>query len=213
MEEIFLNLNAKYNVSRETFLQLSDYVEILLKWQAKINLISGSTAADIWHRHIEDSLQLAPYVSRETSIIVDLGSGGGMPGIPLAITTRLPVNLVESDQRKCIFLEEAARITRSDNVKVHQKRAEKAILNLPVTSGILITARALAETTDLFSVITALISNNNISDYKILLPKGKTALQEIEVAKKEWKFDHIIQKSATDESASILLIENLNKIT
>lgn len=211
MEEIFARLAKNYNVSRETFLQLSDYVAILLKWQSRINLISSNTAPDIWHRHIEDSLQLLPHVPRETSLIIDIGSGSGMPGIPLAITTKLTTFLIESDQRKCIFLEEAARITKSDNIKVLQKRAENAKMTLPATTGILISARAVAETTDLFSIISTLIINNNISDYKILLPKGKTASNELDIAKAEWDFEFSSHKSITDEAASILVIQNLRR--
>ena len=211
MENIETRFADKYNVSRETFLQLSDYIELLQKWQQKINLISNATTNDIWFRHIEDSLQLLNYVPRETLQIIDLGSGGGLPAIPLAITTKKPVFMVESDKRKCAFLEEAIRITELNLCKSFQSRVENAKLPLTTSHGIIITARALAETTDLFRIIKLLILNNNISECRILLPKGKDAASEVERAKLEWEFEFTTHQSITDQAATILEIKNLRE--
>lgn len=205
----------KYNVSRETFLQLTEYVELLQKWQKKINLVSPTTIENAWERHIEDSLQLLPYVSRETSAIIDLGSGAGLPGIPMAITTKLPVWLIESDRKKCSFLEESARICRLQSTKIICQRIEKSVVDIPNTDmaekEITITARALAELTELFGLINQLCINNKLGACKLLLPKGQSADKELEEAKLEWDFDFEKFTSVTDNRASILLIKNLRR--
>ena len=88
---------------------LERYVELLLQWNRTINLISRKDEAVVWNRHIADSLALMPLLPPDFTHAVDLGSGGGLPGIVLAICTGKPFHLVESDQRKCAFLREAAR--------------------------------------------------------------------------------------------------------
>jgi len=205
----------KYNVSRETFLQLTEYVELLQKWQKKINLVSPTTIENAWERHIEDSLQLLPYVSREASAVIDLGSGAGLPGIPVAITTKLPVWLIESDRKKCSFLEESARICGLQNAKIICERIEKAVVDISNINTekkeIIITARALAELTELFGLINHLCVNNKLGPCKLLLPKGQSADKELEQAKLKWDFDFEKFSSVTDSRASILLIKNLRR--
>jgi 16S rRNA (guanine527-N7)-methyltransferase len=103
-------------VSRETERRLQAYVELLLQWQAKTNLVAPSTLPQLWTRHIADSLQLlalAPTARRWA----DLGSGGGFPGLVLACalaeTPGASVHLIERNSKKAAFLREAVRVTRS----------------------------------------------------------------------------------------------------
>src|ERR1700704_574376 len=103
-------------VSRETEARLDRYVDLLLKWQAKTNLVAPSTLPTLWTRHISDSLQLltlAPSARRWA----DLGSGGGFPGVVLACalaeTSGAMVHLVERNAKKAAFLREALRVTNS----------------------------------------------------------------------------------------------------
>ena len=93
------------NVSRETIEQLAAYLALLAKWQPRINLVSSATLADAWRRHILDSAQLAGYLPENGAHILDIGSGAGFPGLVLSIITDNQVTLVESDQRKSVFLQ------------------------------------------------------------------------------------------------------------
>ena len=132
-------LNA---VSRETRGRLEVYADLLRKWQPKINLIAPSTLPDLWARHFEDSAQLLQLVPECTKRIADMGSGGGFPGLVLAILTGIETHLIESDSRKGAFLREAARLTDAP-VTLHTKRLEA----MPSLGADLITARALAPLT------------------------------------------------------------------
>jgi 16S rRNA (guanine527-N7)-methyltransferase len=134
------------NVSRETLTQLEAYAELLLKWQPKINLISGKTIPELWTRHFLDSAQLIELCPPGATTLIDLGSGAGFPGLVLAIMSTMTVHLIESDTRKSAFLREAARIAGvSDRVTVHPARAEA--VDLPPAA--IISARALASLSDL----------------------------------------------------------------
>ena len=102
------------NVSRETMERLKIYQKLLEEWQKKINLVSSSTLPSLWKRHFEDSLQLLPYLPEKKGSIIDLGTGAGFPGLVLAIVLpeKLKVTLVESDFKKCLFLETVSRETK-----------------------------------------------------------------------------------------------------
>ena len=144
----------KLNVSRETLDTLSAYVTLLLKWQSRINLISSTTVNNIWQRHIFDSAQLVAYLPKMTSNrvrhILDIGSGAGFPGIVLAILGAGRVQLVESDQRKAVFLHTVIRELQLSADVVNQR-----IENLPACRPDVITARAVAELPKLMSLIDA----------------------------------------------------------
>ena len=209
MEEIQVRFAQKYHVSRETFLQLTDYVAILKKWQAKINLVSNNTIDSIWERHIEDSLQLTSYVPRGTSQIIDIGSGGGLPGIVLAAALKTPIALVESDTKKCAFLSEATRTLGLTNCKIYNSRIEKAKIEISNNTHVVISARALAEIYEIFRLVVNLKENNGFSVFTLILPKGKTAAIELDKAKQDWSFEAESYPSNTEQDASILVIRNL----
>ena len=101
-------------VSRETEARLDRYVDLLVEWQAKTNLVAPSTLPHLWTRHISDSLQLLD-LAPSAKIWVDLGSGGGFPGVVLACalaeTPGANVHLVERNAKKAAFLREAVRVT------------------------------------------------------------------------------------------------------
>ncbi|MGD9509059.1 MAG: 16S rRNA (guanine(527)-N(7))-methyltransferase RsmG, partial [Geminicoccaceae bacterium] len=100
---------AILGVSRETLERLQVYLDLLERWQRRINLIGKTTLADPWRRHIVDCGQLWRRWPVQSGRTVDLGSGAGLPGIILAILGSPEVHLIESDQRKAAFLREAAR--------------------------------------------------------------------------------------------------------
>ena len=144
------NLNS-FNVSRETIEVLNKYVKMLKKWNNAINLISKSSISNIWRRHIEDSAQLIRFLNLETKFWVDLGSGAGFPGLVVSILAKtnfpeLQTILIESDKRKCVFLDEVSRELEL-NVTVIPDRIEDCS-NLKAD---IVSARALAPMKQLLS--------------------------------------------------------------
>lgn len=127
------------DVSRETMERLETYVRLVEKWQPRVNLVSPASLADIWVRHIWDSAQLALFVPENSSRLVDVGSGAGFPGLVLSILTNAECHLVESDQKKAIFLSTVIRECGL-SARVHNDRIEV----LPCLDADVITARALA---------------------------------------------------------------------
>ena len=126
-------------VSRETYEKLEIFYETLVKWQKSINLVSNSSLKHIWTRHFLDSAQLYNFTKNVQGNILDMGSGAGFPGIILAMMGNENINVVESDQRKCIFMREVARLTNT-NLEIHNCRIEE----LQFINPDLIVSRALA---------------------------------------------------------------------
>lgn len=125
--------------------KLDIYAALIGKWQAKINLISPSTLPHLWIRHFEDSYQLAELAGAWTEW-VDLGAGGGFPGLVIALTKTSAgrVHLVESDKRKAAFLREVSRETGTE-VEIHVGRIESVLPKLCEQVDFdVISARALA---------------------------------------------------------------------
>ena len=158
------------NVPRETQEKLDCYVQLLIKWQARINLISSKTLPEIWHRHILDSAQLVSYLPKTPSVILDMGSGAGLPGVILAILTRHQLHLVESDSRKIAFMRTALRETCTSAI-LHEQRME----TVPALRPDIITARALAP----LSQLITLASGQHHEKIEYLFLKGREAKQEL----------------------------------
>jgi 16S rRNA (guanine527-N7)-methyltransferase len=191
------------DVSRETLTRLEIYAALLLKWNRAINLISARDEQHIWSRHIDDALELAPLVPADAAFGVDLGSGGGLPGLVLAIATDRPFHLIEADQRKAAFLREAARATGC-TLTVHPIRIEACELsNVP-----LITARALAPLTTLLGWSAPKLSSTGIC----LFPKGKTFANELTAAATQWQMRVESLPRRADPSAAILRIRDIQRV-
>jgi len=188
------------NVSRETLDRLDAYVALLAAWNRRINLVGATTMGDPWRRHILDSAQLLPLVPAGARRLVDLGSGAGLPGLVLAILGVPEVHLVESDQRKCAFLREAARISAA-NVQIHARRAQ----DLPALAADVVTARALAPLPDLLDIGGRFLSNHSIC----LFLKGRGAGDEVAEAAKTWDMTARLVPSRSDPGGSIVVIEKL----
>lgn len=189
-------------VSRETLDRLTIYADLLIKWQAKINLVGPATIPDLWRRHMLDSAQLATLLepSPRRRRWVDLGTGAGFPGLVLAIMNVGEVHLVESDQRKCAFLREAARLTGTE-VKIHALRID----TLAPLEADVITARALAPLVKLLDWASPHRTAHTIH----LIPKGKEAEAELTQAAQHDKLDVKRHESRTDKSATIFQIRVL----
>ncbi|MBY0336468.1 MAG: 16S rRNA (guanine(527)-N(7))-methyltransferase RsmG [Acetobacteraceae bacterium] len=183
-------------VSRETEDRLDAYLATLAEWNRRINLVAAAPLAEWRLRHVEDSLQLLPLMPA-AGVMADLGSGGGLPGLILAAA--LPereMHLVESDQRKCAFLLEAARRMGLRQVKVHPRRIETALLP-PIA---VLTARALAPLAKLLPHAERLLAPDGIA----VFPKGRGAEAEIAEARARYAFDLETFASRTDPAATIL---------
>ena len=189
------------DVSRETREKLEIYVDMLTKWQARINLISSNTLPEIWHRHILDCAQLVRHLPRKPSVILDMGSGAGLPGVILAIATDHQIHLVESDSRKVAFMRTALRKTGTDAV-LHEMRIEQ----LPVIQPDIITARALAPLDQLMMLSSAQHHEN----LEYLLLKGRDAKQELTTLASCSKLEVECLPSLTDREASIIHIKSFN---
>ena len=158
------------NVSRETIHKFQLYLTLLKKWQRRINLVSNSTLADAWRRHILDSGQLAAYYPPQTRQILDVGSGAGFPGLVLAIMGGVTVDLVESDQRKAVFLSTVIRELGLP-ANVHNQRIEV----MPNLRPDVITARALAPVPKLLNLIETQMSTECVC----LFLKGESVKDEL----------------------------------
>jgi len=189
------------NVSRETFLQLEQYVELLLKWNMHINLISSNSAQHIWTRHILDSAQLIKYLDLN-STLMDVGSGSGLPGLIISILGVKEVHLVDSDLRKCVFLQEARKFSKN-TIKIHNC----LFINANTANITNVTSRA-------FSNIDKFLENVNQKiafNANILLLKGKSWKSELNEAERNWNFDYSVSQSITDELGVVVRIINIKR--
>ena len=197
-------------VSRETYDKLRDYESLIQKWNPSINLVAKSTLSDIWNRHIVDSAQVYYAASAELSgNCTDIGSGGGLPAIVIAILAQgadkqVQMTMVESDKRKSVFLRTAIRELGLSNANVVNERIEN--VQIPVSK--FISARALAPLTELFGFAEKLSDDKTT----FLFQKGKNWLSEIGIAQNHWSFDYEAIKSETDSNAVILKIRGLSRV-
>lgn len=194
--------------SKKTQEKLKIYHDLLKKWQASINLISPSTLPDIMTRHFMDSAQLYPLIPASARTLVDMGSGAGFPGVVLALLdqtegeSRLAVHLVESDQRKAVFLRE---VLRQCGVKadVHPVRAE---MMLPLPADV-VTARALKDVRTLLTLAQPFMT----SATTCLFLKGEKANEELTDAARHYSFQVEKIPSQTAESGVILKLTEIVK--
>jgi 16S rRNA (guanine527-N7)-methyltransferase len=163
-------LAGQIDVSRETMDRLTAYVELVEKWQQRVNLVSASTLPDIWMRHIWDSAQLAALVPAGTDRILDVGSGAGFPGLVVAALCDAELHLVESDQKKAVFLQTVIRETGIRAI-VHNRRIE----SLPPIGANIVTARALASLDRLLELLEAQL----VPGTRCLFLKGARAESEL----------------------------------
>ncbi len=193
-------------VSRETAVRLDRYVELLLEWQAKTNLVAPSTLPTLWTRHISDSLQLlsiAPTAKRWA----DLGSGGGFPGVVLACalaeTPGAAVHMVERNAKKAAFLREALRVTNAPG-KVHLADIGDNVDRItgPVEC---VTARAVAPLHQLIGFAEPLVKRGA----KALFLKGQDVEAELTEATKYWNIKPRLHSSRTGGHGWIVELDRI----
>ncbi len=194
-------------VSRETTDRLDRFVALLLDWQRTTNLIAPSTVSEFWTRHIADSLQLVD-LAPDARIWVDLGSGGGFPGVvigcALAERPGALVHLVESNSKKAAFLREARRVTGAP-LAVHAERIERFAASFEGAPDV-VCARAVAPLKSLLDQCFPILGKNGVTG---LFPKGQNAELELREARKSWTMHAILAASRTDPRSRIVVIRDL----
>tara|TARA_B100001173_G_scaffold2222_1_gene2033 strand:+ start:344 stop:964 length:621 start_codon:yes stop_codon:yes gene_type:complete len=203
-----INLLPGLNVSRETFLRLKEYEKLLFKWNAKINLVSRSTLDNFWNRHVLDSAQFLSSVGEKAGKWVDLGSGGGLPGLVVAILSDEiePVNklfLVEADARKAVFLKTVCR-ELGLKVEVYNNRIEE----LPPISANIVSARALAP----LKTLCLYAKNHLEKDGVAVFAKGENWKAELVEAQKKWIFSYEAVKSTLHEGSVVLVLRGIKSV-
>ncbi|KJC44063.1 16S rRNA methyltransferase [Bradyrhizobium sp. LTSP885] len=181
-------------VSRETEARLDRYVALLLEWQAKTNLVAPSTLPNLWTRHISDSLQLLS-LAPSAKAWVDLGSGGGFPGVVLACalaeTPDASIHLVERTAKKAAFLREAIRVTAAPGT-VHLADIGDSVDRIAGSIDC-VTARALAPLHQLIGFAEPWVRKGA----KALFLKGQDVDAELTEATKYWNIEPKLHSSRT----------------
>lgn len=191
-----LSAAAGRDVSRETFERLDRYVALLRAENARQNLVSAATMADVWQRHVLDSIQLVRFQPFEGASWVDIGAGAGLPGLVIAAVVEGPVHLVEPRRLRAEFLNKAVAELGLANVIVHPARAEKVRGSFDV-----ITARAVAALPRLLELSAHLSTGKT----RWVLPKGRSARTELAEAERAWQGVFHVEPSVTDDDSSIIV--------
>ncbi|MDA9208354.1 16S rRNA (guanine(527)-N(7))-methyltransferase RsmG [Octadecabacter sp.] len=192
------------NVSRETFERLRALASLIEKWTKSINLIAQTSSEGLWVRHIEDSAQIFAHAPNDWANWTDIGSGGGLPALVVSILdpSNRPLTLIESDQRKCLFLNTARR-ELDLKITVLNGRIE----NQDIPAADVMTARALAPLNDLLGFSEQLLKQDGVA----LFPKGARFQEELDLAHKNWTFDVKAHQSETHADARVLEISRIRR--
>ncbi|WP_192179488.1 16S rRNA (guanine(527)-N(7))-methyltransferase RsmG [Mesorhizobium amorphae] len=196
-------------VSRETFDRLVAFEQLFLKWNRSINLAAPSTLDDVWRRHILDSAQLGR-IAPQAKRWVDLGSGGGFPGLVLAFLLvereGASIDLIESNRKKASFLQ-AVIGQFGLPARVIARRIDDSY---PLVSAPeIVTARALASLPDLLDLSAPWLTKAA----RALFHKGRDYRAEVEESTHRWAFDLVEHPSMTDPHGVILELSDLRPAT
>ena len=196
-------VGRQLNVSRETIERLEAYVAVLRDWRERINLVGRSTMDDVWGRHVLDSGQLFRHLPEECPSVMDVGSGAGLPGLVLAAIAAgsrpgMATVLVESDGRKCAFLEAAADAA-GVKVEIRNERVE----NLPPLGPAVITARAVAP----LEKLIAMTRRQHHPGLQCLFMKGATHKRELTCLDDSPNIAVTVIPSVTSPEGAIIRLE------
>ena len=211
MEEILKKypLLKDQNVPRETFLDFESFIAMLQKRNEEINIISKETAKNdvIRERHIVDSAQIIDFVDLNSTIITDIGSGGGMPGIIISIMIKnleksIKMNLYEKSHHKSSFLRKVSR-----DLKLNTEVIQENIFETQNLESGTIMARAFKP----LPIILELVYRNFSNYRNLILFMGKNGEKILEDTLKIWDFDFEKKKSITSEGSFLLNVKNIKK--
>ena len=212
MDQEILNSYSRINhlnVSRETFLDFENYISMILEKNKKINIISQKTASKkaIIERHIIDSAQAIDFVDLNSNTTIDLGSGGGMPGIIVAIILKnmknnMKVHLYEKSYYKSRFLKEV-----SEKLNLKTKVIQKNIFEIKNLETGTIMSRAFKP----MPVVLDLVYENFFKYTNVIFFMGKSGKKIFDNSKKNWEMDYIEKKSLTSEDSFLINIKKIKK--
>ena len=212
MDNVILNSYSKIsdlNVSRETCSELESLISMIQEKNKEINIISKKMYEKeaIRERHIIDSAQIIDFVDLNSNTTSDLGTGGGMPGLIVAIVMKkiknsMKINLYEKSHHKCVFLREVSKILNLNTEIIH-----KDIFSIKNIETGTIMSRAFKP----MPVILNLV-NKNFKKYKnIIFFMGNSGRKVLNDVLQEWELDYGEKKSLTNEDSFILNIKKMNK--
>ena len=212
MDQEILNSYSRINhlnVSRETFLDFENYISMILEKNKKINIIGQNTASKkaIIDRHIIDSAQIIDFVDLNSNTTTDLGTGGGMPGLIVAIIMKklknsMKINLYEKSYHKCVFLKEVSK-----KLKLNTEVIQKDIFKLNNIETGTVMSRAFKP----MPIILNLVSQNFKKYKNVILFMGDKGRKILNDALQEWELDYEEKKSLTNNDSFILNIKNIKK--
>ena len=212
MDNVFINYYSKINglkVSRETCSLFENFIEMILRKNEEINIISRKKSEKnlIRERHIIDSAQISEFIDLNSNTTSDLGTGGGMPGIVIAIMmknlkNKMKVNLYEKSHNKCIFLREVSK-----KLNLNTEVIQKDILKLKSIETGTIMSRAFKPMPVIFDLI-----NKNFKSYKnLILFMGRSGKKILYEALRDWDFNYEERKSITSKDSFLLNIKDIRK--
>ncbi len=179
------------------------YLLILKEWNRKINLVQKNTLNDYFNRHIKDSLQITDFINKD-DYIIDIGSGAGFPGVPLAIYGYNKMLLCEKNYRKCIFLK-----ILKERLKLNYNIFNGDVFNLNVSRETFQNTTAISRAFGSLLILIDFLNKKKI--LKGVFHKGENYMKEIEEAKHFFEFDFLAKPSITNPKSAIILIENIRR--
>ena len=197
----------KLNVSRETCIDFERFISLILEKNQEINIISKKTESIIRERHIIDSAQAIDLIDLNDTICSDLGSGGGLPGIVLAIMMKnlnqpMKFNLYEKSHLKSVFLRNVSR-----KLKLNTEVIEGDIFEIKNLKSETVIGRAFKP----LPVVLELMSKNFTNCKNLILFMGKNGKQTLNEAFKVWKFEYKEKMSLTSDDSFLINIKNIKK--
>ena len=200
---------TKFEVSRETCNELESLISMIQKKNKEINIISrkNSDQGVIRQRHIVDSAQIIDFVDLNTNTISDLGSGGGIPGLIIAILMKklknsMKIKLYEKSHHKCVFLKDV-----SEKLELNTEIIQKDIFKLRDIETGTIMSRAFKP----MPIILDLVQKNFRKYKNIILFMGKSGRKILNETLKIWDLDYEEKKSLTNKDSFLLNIKNMEK--
>jgi 16S rRNA (guanine527-N7)-methyltransferase len=187
-------------VSRETLAKIERFVVLLREANGQQNLVSSASLEAVFSRHIVDSAQLYRLGATNGSWL-DLGSGAGLPGLIIAILGASTVTLVESRRLRCDWLRHAVNELSLDNVRIEARRLEA----VPPFTAEVITARAFAPLPRLFQLAHRFSTEGT----RWILPKGRSATEELASVNATWHGQYTMHPSVTDLDSAIIIARNV----
>ena len=191
------------DLSYEQVDKIDQYIQEIITYNTHTNIVGKSTLVNPWKSHVLDSVQMGNFISNKKSSILDMGTGAGIPGIILAINKFTNVSLIDSNTKKIKFVNSVC--SKLDiNIKIYHQRIE-SLINKKFDYLI---SRALANLNTLFFYSQKLLNKHTI----LIFLKGKHTDDEINEAKRFWKFRYKLYQSISDERGNVVIIKDLMKI-